>query len=345
MTTPHPHEPPPEPRVMHHDHDESYLWDRSGPTDPLVARLETLLAPEGLRNASDLTADPGPARARLAPAARPILLAIAAMVLLAGAVGLWYATIRPPATGWHVEAVAGRPLAAGHALQPGRVIRAGEWLETDASSTASIRVDSIGRVDIAAGSRLRITATRDDTHEVELAHGRIEAIIHAPPKLFFVQTPAARATDMGCRYDLEVDTDGAGLLTVTLGWVLLEGTGDAPWSARVPRGISCAIDPVRGPGTPFRKDSDAEPLLAALDRAGWDTITPDRLDALLGACGRADAVTLWHLLARVPASLRAPVLQRLEAIVTIPATVSRSSITALDPDALERVWAEVQWAN
>jgi hypothetical protein len=282
---------------------------------------------------------------RLAPASRPILLAMAAIVLLAGAVGIWYATTRAPAIGWHVDAVAGRPLAAGRPLHTGRVLRAGDWLETDANSSATIRVDAIGRVDIAAGSRLRLTATRDNTHEVELAHGRIEAIIHAPPKLFFVQTPAARATDMGCRYDLEVAKDGTGLLTVTLGWVLLEGTGDAPWSARVPRGISCAIDPVRGPGTPFRKDSDAQPLIAAHDRAGWSSLTPEALEALLSACGRADAVTLWHLLVRVPAPLRAAVLQRLDAIVNIPATVSRSSITALDPDALERVWAEVQWAN
>jgi hypothetical protein len=59
-----------------------------------------------------------------------------------------------------------------------------------------------------------LVAARWTDHRLALDHGAIEARIWAPPRLFFVETPSARAVDLGCVYTLEVDRAGAGRLSV-----------------------------------------------------------------------------------------------------------------------------------
>ena len=73
-------------------------------------------------------------------------------------------------------------------------------------------------------------------------------MIWAPPRLFFVDTPAGVAADLGCAYTLEVDDHGDGLLHVTSGWVALQLKDR---ESMVPAGASCATRPGVGPGTPF----------------------------------------------------------------------------------------------
>ena len=350
MTPPHAPHPgnPDEPRRERPG--EDYLWDRSGTPDPVVARLETLLAP--LAHDADASRLPIPER-RLAPFTAPRRLYALAAVFLLGFAGLWYgvnhAADRRP--GWQVEQVLGSPRAAGASISSGSTLRVGDWLETDAASRARVSVADIGTLDIAEGTRLRILGTAHGRHEVDLAHGRIEAIITAPPSIFFVHTPAALATDMGCRYELDVPRDGPGLLTVTLGWVLLErpasATPDpgAAWAARVPRGVSCTIDPVAGPGTPFRLGSAVEPLIAELDARAWEDLTSMELADLLDTAGRADAVTLWHVLLRVPEAQRAAVVERLRVIITLPASLDMKGLVELREADLECLWGEVMWSS
>jgi len=65
--------------------------------------------------------------------------------------------------------------------------------------------------------------------------------------MFFVDTRAATAVDMGCSYELEVDDSGEGLLAVKGGWVELDGDAH---DAQVPAGAVCRIRRGQGPGTP-----------------------------------------------------------------------------------------------
>lgn len=321
---------------------EDYLWDRSGEPDELAARLESMLAPAGLRG-TELPTDTGTPvvwvmRAR-------VVLALAAMVLFAVSAGVWYGL--RPARGWRVEAVAGAPTAGGSKVKAGGTLRIGAWLETDGASSASVSVADIGRLDVSPGSRVRIRESADARHALDLDHGRIEATIHAPPRLFFVHTAAALATDMGCRYELSMPRDGKGLLRVTLGWVLLEapaGSGSG-MGARVPRGLSCAIDPVSGPGTPFREGSKIEGLVAALDERGWGEVGDVEIEELVRGAGGGDEVTLWHVLQRVPAERRGAVIDVLQAIIALPEPLDRAELERLDADALERLWGEVMWAG
>lgn len=339
------HTPPPSPDPSS-PRDDSYLWDRSGPPDPIVERLESLLAPLRLPASSELRDQQAMAHASRRRFPRPWLGALAAVLAVCVGIGVWYGSrIRSPG-GWEVSSVQGAPKADGSALRAGRVLPVGAWLETDDVSTAQVRVASIGTLDVAAGSRLRIMETTDAKQSLELAHGRIHARIAAPPRVFFVQTRAAVATDMGCRYELDMPKLGAGTLDVLHGWVMLEGVGSratVPWVARVPQGVRCRIDPARGPGTPFKVDSAIGPLVTAYDERGWETVTVDELRALLDACGSRDAITVWHLMYRVGSGVRPAVYDRLRVMLQGSAGVDASAAGQLDPDTMERLWAEVLW--
>ena len=78
-----------------------------------------------------------------------------------------------------------------------------------------------------------------------LDRGTIHARIWAPPKLFFVDTQAAVAVDLGCAYTLQVDEKGDGLLRVTSGWVGLEREGRDTY---IPEGAVCATRSEHRPG-------------------------------------------------------------------------------------------------
>ncbi|HVY92238.1 MAG TPA: hypothetical protein VHA14_05805, partial [Bryobacteraceae bacterium] len=105
-------------------------------------------------------------------------LAAVAAALVAAVALYWRSSTRPR---WEVTLTSG-----GRTSQ--EAVRAGDWLQTDASSTAEMRVGTIGTVDVSPRTRLRIVATRPDEHRISLQHGEIKATISAPPKLFFVDT-------------------------------------------------------------------------------------------------------------------------------------------------------------
>src|SRR4029453_19013707 len=136
----------------------------------------------------------------------------------------------------------------------------GEWIETNATSAARLRIGTIGTVDVAPNTRLQLLTARADEHRLNLARGSISAQILAPPRLFFVETPASTVVDLGCAYTMTVDEAGVGLLRVTSGWASLEWDGR---ESLVPAGASCPTRPGVGPGTPSFDDA-LEPLRQAL---------------------------------------------------------------------------------
>jgi hypothetical protein len=150
--------------------------------------------------------------------------------------------------------------------------------------------------------------------------------------LFFVDTPATTAIDLGCKYRLESDAAGNGLLRVTGGWVAM---GDA----LVPAGASCRIREKRGPGTPFFDDASAS-LRAALDE--FDA-SGRGVDAVIAAARARDTLTLWHLLSRVQSADRERVFDRMAALSPVPNGVTREAVLALDEDSLRKYREELVW--
>jgi hypothetical protein len=188
-------------------------------------------------------------------------------------------------------------------------------------------IGRIGRLEVAPGSRLRVTTAAPGEHRAELVRGTIEAQIWAPPGQFVIDTPSATAIDLGCAYTLTVDEHGVGLITVQGGWVGFEHDGR---EAFIPAGATGRTYPGRGPGTPTY--TDATPALrAAVDAIDVESTAAAQATALatvLREVRAEDALTLWHLIERVDESLRPLVVDRLSALVPMPPGVTRDGMLA-----------------
>lgn len=321
------------------DAPDEYLWDRSGPPDPQVQRLEQMLSAYRYR------ADPRNHEAlAIRSRSRWIRPAFAAAAVIALAMaGIWLAQ-RPGDGAWDIVRFEGTPQIAGKSLSgPGR-LRIGDWLTTDRASSVLLARESVGHVTVDPGSRVRLLRADRKEQRLELAQGRLDAFVTTPPRVFLVETPAATAVDYGCKYSLEVTAEGSGLLQVTLGQVRLEAPAG---TAIVPAGAVCRTLPGSGPGIPVFADAPEayRSTVAAIDDALADSdgqlALKTALDSVLHDARPRDALTLWHLLPRLEGYAREATFQRLAALVPPPAGVTREGVLALDQTMLDRWWTEM----
>lgn len=317
--------------------DDEYLWSGTGTPDPEVARLESLLG--RYRHQGTMPAPPDRVvRRRMLPMAMTALTAAASLVLVAAAA--WFGFMSRT-SGWTVQSIEGTPRVAGAPVDQSLRFAVGETLITDAQSRARLAVGDIGRVDVEPNSRLRLLESRTGEHRMALDRGRIRALIWAPPRNFFVDTPSAVAVDLGCAYTLDVDPRGWGLVHVTSGWVAFQHEKRESF---IPQDAVCATRPRFGPGTPHYADASAALVeaLSILDFPATENVNrSSALDVVLGASRRRDALTLWHLLSRGSPEERGRVYQRLNALVAAPAGVTRDRILAGDTRALDAWWNEL----
>ena len=254
----------------------------------------------------------------------------------AGVVGILL--LRPRGDTWTVQRVAGAPRVNNTPLGAAGMMHVGQVLETDDSSRATIAVGSIGHVDVQPGSRVRLVRAAATDHRLALAYGGIHAKVDAPPRLFFVDTPAGTAVDLGCEYVLETDSSGRGRLHVTGGYV------EFAWSGArsiVPVDAYAETRAQRPPGVPYVSDAPAA-LIAALDSFAFGSGGSAAVRAALAAARSEDALSLWHLLPRVGAPERGAVYDRLAALMPPPGGVVRDRAIALDSATLSRYWSRIE---
>jgi len=334
---------------------DEYLWDCSGEADPEIQRLESALAkfrysdqtPEFpvlvVRPRQGFWQRTFPARRSL----RLGLAAAAAIILFAIAASIPRWSKDPGTTtgpGWNVERIAGAPQVEssglGRTANSGR-LGIGETLVTDSDSQATVSVAEIGTINVEPNTHLRLVSGGKGRNQFSLERGTIHAFIWAAPGQFAVDTPSAIAVDLGCAYTLHVDASGAGLLRTTLGWVGFKLKG---YEAFIPAGAACETRPKVGPGTPYFEDSSAS-FQEALSRFDFVADTPQERSAelykILAESRQRDALSLWHLLARVDDSNRDRVYNRLAALVPPPTGVTREGILHLDQKMLDQWWNQL----
>ncbi len=270
-----------------------------------------------------------------------IALASAAMALMIGAGAFWFYS-RQSRPAWDVTRIEGAPKIGSKAVGNAGKLKVGEWLVTDDSSRAEIRVGEIGQVQVEPGSRVRLLEAKADEHRLALARGKMQAFIWAPPRQFYVDTPSAVAVDLGCAYTLEVDANGQGLLKVIAGWVAFEWQGRESF---VPAMASCVTRPGYGPGTPYFEDAaeDFQNALAIFDVAEpGSEARASALQSVLTKSRKGDALTLWHLLARTDGDDRMLVYDRLAEHIPPPPQVTPESVTRGDRGALDLWWDKLE---
>jgi hypothetical protein len=307
---------------------EDYLWDRSGPPDPEIENLERTLAAVSYRALGrPREVVPRPARSR-------VWWAVAAAAVL-GAVALSRLTPPAPATAWRVDSFAGQAQLGGQVAAVSMSLHAGQLVSTDDRSEVTLRADEFGTISIGPDSRLHAASNR----RVTLERGVLHAFIWSPPREFVVDTPSARAVDLGCQYTLQVDPSGDGLLKVSLGWVAFQF---GEHESFIPAGAECVTRKRGGPGIPYYEDApeSLRQSLALLER-GDDAALP----GVLAAARPADALTLWHLLTRAAERDRGAVFDRFAQLVTLPPEVTRAAVLRRDSHSLDLCWDALKLEN
>lgn len=309
---------------------DRYLWDRTGPPDPEVQRLEKLLAPLAHRS----SAPPRLAVVQPRPRLWQPCAAAAAVVLVA--LSLLPSESGPNAvTGWQIARIEGAVRIGEHEARPQMELRTGDILRTARDSEVVMQDDDLGRVDLGPESVMRA----EGAGKLALNRGRLHAFIWAPPRRFVVDTPSARAVDLGCEYTIDVDASGDGLLKVSLGWVAFQHNGRESF---IPAGAVCRTRRRAGPGIPYY--DDAAPALAQAI-ASFDRGDTAALGTILAVARPQDGLTLWHLLTRVPASDRGAVFDRFAQLVKLPAEVTREKVIARDGPTIDLCWNALNLMN
>lgn len=309
--------------------DESdYLWNpRSKVADPQLLALESALQKfrfEPTVSAPQLWRAPSPWTRFRAPAVAAALLLVGATTLL----------LRPAK--WSVRAegsvtVANVPVTSSTRLRPGDALVIGD------GSSASVKVGSIGEVQLGAGSVIRLESADATGHRFALERGEVHARIWAKPRFFQVATARVRAIDLGCVYTLRVDERGAGSLEVYYGAVELV---DARGTTFVPAGNAAGTD-TTGQTVPWPLTSAPAFRAAAtvLSSGARDSLA---LAVLLGGADERATITLWHLLPRVDSAFRVPVAARIAALVPLPTGIAIERVTSLDHGALSAWEADLR---
>jgi hypothetical protein len=330
---------------------DDYLWDGSGEPDSEIRKLEVLLGKFRHDSPTPVFPEVGrerpwtffPWRIRLFPALATAVFAAAAIV---AATFLVYKT-NPAATtlvGWNVSSVEGTPRIGEKTISTKEGtsrLGIGQMLETDSQSRASLQADDTGKIEVDPSTRLRLLNMGSGLKRIALDRGTIHAYIWAPPGQFVVDTPSAVTVDLGCAYTLQVDDSGAGIVRTSLGWVGFKLNGHESF---IPAGAACATRPKVGPGTPYFEDASAE-FRGALARFDFADSTPQQrahdVAIVLGEARQGDAITLWHLLARVDDEQRILIYDRLRQLVPPPANVTKEGILRLDQPMLDLWWNQL----
>jgi FecR-like protein len=280
--------------------------------DQDIERLSTLL------NVYRCTVPrPDFSRVRIMRPRRHWPLAVAAAILAICVLGGWL-FLRQPAT-WTASTV------AGSVRVPHR-IAAGDTIRTDALSRVRLQSRAIGVVDVGQQTTLKI----DSRQRLSLIAGTIHARTKSAPGIFVVDTPHARAVDLGCEYILTIAADGSGILTVAAGWVALNALA---MQSLVPQGAAARIRADGRLTAPYFDDAPT----AFRDAVQQYSFGDDReLATILALARRRDAFTLLNLFRIASPGDRIRVYDRLNQLVPAPASIPRDAMrnwqwTTTDP--------------
>ncbi|HZS45347.1 MAG TPA: FecR domain-containing protein [Blastocatellia bacterium] len=322
-------------------------YDKVKSAVAMASKLEPKTAPAELWSEIDTlldaqTADGKASTAQFKPTHNSrwlrLCLELSPVIIVVALLFTWY-HYRSTKSSWIVDSVSGAPRIGSDSISKDHRLVFGQWLETDSRSSATLEIPEIGQVEVDPNSKMRVIKSKPTEQRMELDKGTIHATISAPPRLFFVNTPSAEAIDLGCKYTLNVDSNGAGLLTVELGWVSLNVKGR---ESIVPVGAMCATRPGVGPGTPYFHDAP-QSLKDALSKFDFENGGMHSVNVVLSQARSRDAITLWHLLFRVSGQDRERVCDRLIELVPLPKGVTRDGVLSLNRTMLDRWRDDFEW--
>lgn len=326
---------------------EQYLWDRTGEPDPEIVQLEQTLAALRMAEREPVF---------LAHLAQPQnvvvtkkrrrgwVLSVGLAVCAVMTIVLWM-IFRPhlqPGI-WEAHRATGFPELSGKVFTEGR-LEPGGWLATNGKSSLRLRT-TIGELDVQPGTELSLAESRAQRQRFVMRYGTIHARISALPGLFVVDTPSARAIDLGCEYTLKVERDGTGELAVSAGWVQLQHS----WrQSLVPAGTlaKIAADGTLSPAY-FQDAAPAfqQALVKFTLEPALDVETRRHtFETILREARKRDSFTLLNLFSRAEADERVELFDRLNQFVPAPESITRETARNWQVSSMDAWWPVVEKA-
>jgi hypothetical protein len=298
---------------------DDYLWDGSGEPDAEVQKLESLLG--HYRSAA-----PMPDFKRVVVMRRrprwPFAVAAALIVCaILGAVRFY-----TPANRWRATE------SSGVADVPHSILRTGDVVRTERGSVR-LQSPAVGTIDLGANTTVRLIENRSRRHRLALAAGTIHAKTTSQPGVFVIDTPKARAIDLGCEYTLTVAPGGGGELHVIAGWVDLTHGYE---QSLVPQGASALIE------------SDGSLSVPVFDDAGpafHEAVRKHDMPAIVAHARTRDAFTLLNLFRLASPDERMLLYDRLNQLVPAPFSITREGVRYWTPSSTELWWTPVLRAS
>lgn len=294
---------------------DDYLWDKSGEPDAEVQKLEELL---GRYRSSAAMPDFN----RIVVIRRRLLwpYALAAALIVCAILGA--VRFYTPANRWRATE------ESGIADVPHALLRAGDVVRTERGSVR-LHSPAVGTIDLGANTTVRLVENRSRRHRLALAAGTIHAKTMSQPGVFVIDTPKARAIDLGCEYTLTIAPNGGGVLHVIAGWVDL--THDYEQSL-VPQGASAFIGSDSSLTVPIFDDAAPRFKTAVLQHDFPTIVTLART---------RDAFTLLNLFRLSTPDERMLLYDRLSQLVPPPPSITRESVRYWTPSSTELWWRPV----
>jgi len=262
------------------------------------------------------------------------VIALASFAVLLGiALGFYFFT-QSSAAFWPVEKILGTPVVGSEVISDHGMLKVGEWIETDEKSRARLKAGLIGEIDIFPNSRVQLLETKPDKHRINLPYGKINAAIWAPPGVFFVEIPSATVIDIGCMYNLDVNTDGSGILKVISGCVVIK-SGNI--ESIVPANAVCKTKKSFPPGTPFFEDAYTE-FKNAINEFDFGEERDEALNTILNEARDKDVLSLWHILSKVSSEEKEKVFSRIKGLTVLPESITAGGIINGDKVMMIELW-------
>lgn len=195
-------------------------------------------------------------------------------------------------------------------------------------------VARLGSFDAGAGTRLTLTTTRSDLHQLQVERGRLFVRLWSPPGRLRVQTPAGDVVDLGCAFALEVSDAAVTSVRVTSGWIQLTNRSG---ETLVPEGASSEMRVgVRALVPVF--DDAAPQFRTAVRRweSEWEGLAGATTPDALSSARTRDVYTLLLLAERAPAAARSVLVATAARLSPPPSGVDAAAVGAGNSDQL---WA------
>lgn len=224
---------------------DTYLWDPAALPDESARRIERQLAAArfdpALKPLPQATGLCAPERTTGTRWLRGLAAAAAILIVAGVSLAAWRWTW-PAGRAWTVAAARSNTADA---------LAVGTPFATPDSEPALVRIARIGTMRVDGGSTLTLRSTSSNRHRLVLEEGTVRVRVWAPPFSVAFHTPAGDVFDMGCEFDLTVDS-GSTHVRVTSGWVQLENFFG---EAIVPAGASTGMQEGRRPGVAVFDDA------------------------------------------------------------------------------------------